>query len=147
MFQDQCEKMASSLLSTNKVGIFKYADCVQIFFMHKNQFRPEWLRKFQFKMQKLQKNSYSSLYFLIVFQPYKFEYDLSLLKRIEPDVISPYKENRVTEGQSDFQMNNSRKDSDRFNDSLEASPVLEPYTKSKENPENDRESFNLSKYL
>ena len=97
MCQDACEKMAASLLSNNKVGIFKYADCAKIFFMHRSQFRPEWQRKFGFKMKKLQKNSQSSLYFMVMFQPYKFSYDLSLLKRIEPEIISPYKDNRSTE--------------------------------------------------
>lgn len=91
--QDMCERMASNLLFNNRVGIYKYADCVKIFFMHQKQFRPEWLQKFLFTKKNLQKVSYSSLYFLLMFQPYKFSSNLSLLKKIKPEIIIPYKEN------------------------------------------------------
>ena len=60
--------------------------------MHELQFLPEWMDKFSFQKKKVHRNSFSSLYFLIMFQPAKCALDLSQLRRIEPEILPPYRE-------------------------------------------------------
>jgi hypothetical protein len=130
--------MASNLLFSNRVGIFKYADCVKMFFMHQKQFRPEWVQKFLFTKKRLQKVSYSTLYFLLMFQPHKYPSNLALLKKIKPEIIIPYKESDRTLIEEKASENNNeikspQEDAERdFNDqySINISPISNSYSPS-----------------
>lgn len=120
-----------------KVGVTKYSHgSAKIFFMHESQFLPEWVEKFNFDRKKIHKNSYSSLLVIIMFQPSKFPFDLSTLRRIEPEILIPYRE----------------KNEETNMESGGSTPEIEPYSQSLPHADEEEEvtpksqqtfSFNL----
>lgn len=83
--------MAFNFLAEDKIGIMKYYECTKLYFLHEKQFRPEWVRWLKFKKKKLQQDSCPSLYFILIFQPSKFPFDLSILKYMEPEFVESYR--------------------------------------------------------
>ena len=90
--QTNCENMALRFLLKQKVGMLKFYECAKIFFLHERQFRPEWLRWLKFQKKDLKADSRSTLRFLFIYRPAKFPFDVSALKKIEPEVVVPYED-------------------------------------------------------
>ena len=89
--------------------------------MHETQISQKWIERFKFQKKKLQKNSNPTLCFLLMFQAAKYPSDLSLLKRIEPEVVAPYIE-KNEDGKQD-----SKKSPDTPKSGC-STPEIEPYS-------------------
>lgn len=91
--QDACDQIAHEFLREASIGMIRYLDCAKLFFIHKNQMPFEWTKKLDFKIRKVKQSVYPpSLAFILIYQPSKSTIDVSKLKKINPQLQTPYQE-------------------------------------------------------
>ena len=116
IYHNVFEKYGRELLNSSKVGMTKYMNCSKIYFLHKDQMRPEWYERLNFKIEKIQKNSQPNLYFIIMYKPEKAK---GLIKTLDPDIVISFFQGKNTANDLLIENHSSVK----FNDPLLNSPV------------------------
>ena len=91
--QDICDQMAQEFLRESSIRMIRYLDCAKLFFIHKNQMPFEWTRKLDFKICKVRPSAFPpSLAFILIYQPSKSTVDFTKLKKINPQIQTPFQE-------------------------------------------------------
>jgi len=105
LYQSRCDQIAKELLDSEQMGTCSYHDGARIIFFHKSQLLHDWRIKLDFRCEKVQRAYTPSLYFIIVFKPFKVK---GTFDHVVPSIVTPEPDNVSKSHHLDDNLSNRR---------------------------------------